>query len=254
MNLLLLWPQEVDGETATVSDRRAAHVLGLLAKGVGETVRIGVIGDGVGIATVIEADRTLGRIRLQLGPRKEQPQPTTSLVLALPRPKALSRIVAAMASFAVRHVDLIQTRKVDPAYFSSPRLVPARLEEDALLGLEQGGSVHLPTFAVHRSFSRFVRSFEAQKSDIRVVFDPSGQRNLLQVLEGADAPSSPVTLAFGPDGGLLAEEVELLSNAEFQPVTLSHSVLRTEVAVAAGLGQLELARRAKADLSRARSS
>lgn len=254
MNLLLLGAHEVDNQTATVSDRRAAHVLGLLAKEVGDTVRIGVVGTGVAIATVIEADRTLGRVRLQLGPLGEQLPPTTSLVLALPRPKALSRIVSAIASFGVRHVDLIQTRKVDPAYFSSPRLAPARLDEDALLGLEQGGWVHLPTFAVHRSFSRFVRSFEARSGDIRVLFDPSGLRSLLQVLEGADAPSSPVTLAFGPDGGFLAEEVERLSNVEFQPATLSHSVLRTEVAVAAGLGQLDLARSVMADLSRARSS
>jgi RsmE family RNA methyltransferase len=128
------------------------------------------------------------------------------------------------------------------------------LDEDALLGLEQGGWVHLPTFAVHRSFSRFIRSFEPPHGEMRVVFDPSGQRDLLQVLGSDGATSSPVTLAFGPDGGFLAEEVELLRAAEFRPATLSRSILRTEVAVAAGLGQLDLVRAVVADLSHARGS
>lgn len=246
MNLLLLLPAEVAGESATIEGRRARHVLDVLSKQPGDHLRIGVLGEGVGAATVVEADRPRGQVRVQLGPRQALPRPTTSLILALPRPKGLSRIVQLVASFGVRHVDLIAAHKVDPAYFSSPRLHPERLGDDALLGLEQGGLVHQPSFTVHRSFGRFVTTLAERPStaETRVVFHPVPGTHLGHVFAADDAaqPSDAVTLAFGPDGGFVPEELELLALAGFRAASLCGPILRTEVAVAAALGQLELLR------------
>lgn len=253
MNLLLLWPHEVTGDEVTLSDRRAAHVLGLLAKKAGDSVRVGILGRGTTHATVIMAERAVGQVRLQLGVIAEQPAPQTSVILAVPRPKALSRIVSALSSFGVRHVDLIGAQKVDPAYFSSPRLAPERLLEDALLGLEQGGGVHVPSFAMQRSLHRFALALPPCADDeARVLFDPSGQRDLIRALQEVARPSAHVTLVFGPDGGFVAEELQRWSTAGFQRVALGRAILRTEVAVAAGLGQLDLARAALSGLPDAR--
>jgi 16S rRNA (uracil1498-N3)-methyltransferase len=241
VNLLLLAPGEIVADEALVGGRRAEHVLGLLNKQPGEKVRVGVLGEGTCAATVGAVDTNAGQVRLLLGERTPQPAPRTSLVLALPRPKALSRIVQLAASFGVLRLDLVGTHKVDPAYFSSPRLDPARLDEDALLGLEQGGLVHLPIFAIHRSLGAYVRE-QVDVAQARVVFHPGGA-GLLGSLVSDFGPESPVTLAFGPDGGFLPAEIELLRGLGFRPMRLSTSILRTEVAVAAGLGQLELVRR-----------
>ena len=241
MNLLLLSPDEVALDEALVGGRRAEHVLGLLKKQPGEKVRVGVLGHGTCAAVVGAVDASAGQVRLLLGERTPQPEPRTSLVLALPRPKALSRIVQLAASFGVQRLDLVGAHKVDPAYFSSPRLDPARLEEDALLGLEQDGLVHLPAFGLYRSLGAYVRE-QKDVAQARVVFHPGGAELLGPVVDEL-GPERPVTLAFGPDGGFLPAEIELLDGVGFRPTTLSASILRTEVAVAAGLAQLELVRR-----------
>jgi 16S rRNA (uracil1498-N3)-methyltransferase len=243
VNLLLLRPGEVAGGEALVEGRRAAHVLGLLGKGQGDTVRVGVLGEGVCEASIAEADPKSVRVRLALGERSSLSLPTTALILALPRPKAVSRIVQLAASFGIRRLDLVGAHKVDPAYFSSPRLHPLRLSEDAWLGLEQGGLVHAPTLAVHRTLRASLQNPEGAK----VVFDPTARTDLAGVLlptSGTEEATvlPPVTLAFGPDGGFVPEELELLREAGFRAAKLAPSVLRTEVAVAAGLGQLELLR------------
>jgi 16S rRNA (uracil1498-N3)-methyltransferase len=250
VNLLLLRPDEACEDEVWLGDRRAQHLLGLLGKRAGDQVRVGIVGQGSCEATVLEVDLTVGRVRLLLGMRTPEAEPTTSVILALPRPKALSRIVQLAASFGVRRLDLVAAYKVDPAYFSSPRLHPARLSEDALLGLEQGGLVHEPAFAVHRSLRGFLedRLWPQQKGEARVIFHPGASHHLVELLLGGGHDSAsgldPTTLAFGPDGGFLPRELEAFVAAGFRSSTLSRSTLRTEVAVAAGLAQLELIRAA----------
>lgn len=246
MNLLVLRPDEIRANHAVLADRRSQHVLGLLGKRAGDTVRAGVLGEGVCEAVISEADLAASRVHLELGARKPQSIPRTSLILALPRPKALSRIVQLAASFGIQRLDLVGARKVDPAYFSSPRLHPDRLLEDALLGLEQGGLVHLPTFGIHRALGSFLRGLTPQGGQARVLFDPGAPTHLAGLLLGSTAeeraPARETTLAFGPDGGFLREELELFAAARFESALLTAPTLRTEVAVAAGLGQLALVR------------
>jgi len=47
-----------------------------------------------------------------------------------------------------------------------------------------------------------------------------------------------VTLAIGPEGGFIAEEIASLAKVGFQPVVLGPRILRVETAVAAILGRL----------------
>jgi RsmE family RNA methyltransferase len=47
-----------------------------------------------------------------------------------------------------------------------------------------------------------------------------------------------VTLAIGPEGGFIAEEIASFENAGFQAVTIGERVLRVETAVAALIARL----------------
>ena len=103
MNLLLVEPGEFAATAScTLSDRRAAaSARRSSASTVGSRVRAGVLGGGVGTAEVI-ADR---RRRDHAAPRARRAAPPplpVELVLAVPRPKVLTRTIEIAAAFARR--------------------------------------------------------------------------------------------------------------------------------------------------------
>lgn len=230
MNLLLLEPGElvVQGERARIIRER-------LKKGEGASLRVGVLGLGRGEARVTHVADD-GAVTLALDGLEEEPPPPSVLLLALPRPKGLSRIFQAAASFGVARILITGAARVDPAYFASPRLEPGRVREDLVLGLEQGRHVHLPEFEVHRHLSGALARLE-DVAGSKIVLHPSAPRGLREALgSGAERHA----LALGPDGGFIQPELDLFESRGFVRASLGQSVLRTEVAVAAALGQRDL--------------
>jgi RsmE family RNA methyltransferase len=78
---------------------------------------------------------------------------------------------------------------------------------------------------VHRFFRRFVEE-ELPEGGRRLVAHPT---------VAVPCPSEvrdPVTLAIGPEGGFIAEEVVSLERAGFTPVAFGEPILRVETAVA----------------------
>ncbi|MDX2051787.1 MAG: RsmE family RNA methyltransferase [Polyangiaceae bacterium] len=244
MNLLLLQPADLDGKHARVEGRRAAHISRVLKKKPGDKVRAGVVNSGTCIATIIEMDET--RIELELSPINLVAAPTTHIVLALPRPKVISRVVAAVSSFGVKSLTLINAWRVEKAYFESPRITQERLLEDAILGCEQGAQVWLPEISVERSFRRYVEDLDQAQLGLnaaaRVVLHPGSEASLASALCSSYEPTMPVLLALGPEGGFIDAEVASFERAGYKPAELRTGPLRTEVALSAALGQLALLR------------
>ena len=60
---------------------------------------------------------------------------------------------------------------------------------------------------------------------------------------GSTGYDGHANLALGPDGGLLPYEVDKLGEAGFEAITMGPHALRTETALAALWGQLDLLRR-----------
>jgi RsmE family RNA methyltransferase len=244
VNLLLLEPAEVDPEgVARLTDRRATHLREVLGVAVGARLRAGLIGGGVGEAEILGDDGAA--IALRLGPIiASPPPPPTDLLLAVPRPKVLGRVVESVASFGVRRVDLCNAWRVDKSYLGSPRLHPDELRAAAVLGAEQGVTTYLPTMAVHR---RFMEALDGEfpvgggRAGLRLVAHPRGAAPLEQVVPHGEAGS--ITLAIGPEGGWSERELDTLVARGFAPVSLGAPVLRVEAAIAAALGQLMLVRR-----------
>lgn len=148
MNLLLVTRDELDGEVCTLADRRAEHLRRVLGVKVGQVVRAGIVGGPVGSAEVIFDDGAV--IVLRVTATAAPPPPLgLDLVLAVPRPKVLSRVVETCAAFAVRSMALTNAWRVDKSYLRSPRLEPAALAHAARLGAEQGATTHVPEIAVY---------------------------------------------------------------------------------------------------------
>jgi RsmE family RNA methyltransferase len=156
------------------------------------------------------------------------------LILALPRPKVLNRIIAAAASMGIRDIDLINSWRVEKSYWKSPRLTAENLRMQSILGLEQAGDTMLPTIRLHQLFKPFVRG---ELSD-----SVSGKLALLAHPRGAiEVPRNvgqPVVLAIGPEGGFIEREVETFQEIGFTAVSLGSRILRVETAIACLVGRL----------------
>jgi 16S rRNA U1498 N3-methylase RsmE len=115
---------------------------------VGDHVRAGVVGGRLGRAELLADDGAAITLRLALTEPASAALPI-ELVLAIPRPKVLSRVIEAAAAFGVARVALTNAWRVDKSYLRSPRLAPDALAAAARLGAEQGATTHLPTITIH---------------------------------------------------------------------------------------------------------
>src|SRR5690606_36961887 len=112
------------------------------------TVRAGLLGGAVGTGEVIADDGSALTFRLAL--TEPPPRPcAVELLLAVPRPKVITRTIEIAASFAVRRIDLTNAWRVDKSYLRSPRLDPGALALAARFGAEQGGTTYLPAITLH---------------------------------------------------------------------------------------------------------
>jgi RsmE family RNA methyltransferase len=162
------------------------------------------------------------------------PRLPVTLVLALPRPKVLNRVIASATSLGVKRVVLINAWKVEKSYWKSPRLEPSNLREQAIAGLEQARDTMLPSIELRRLFRPFVEDElpAIAEGTTKLVAHPRA---------GAELPGNadgPVTLVIGPEGGWIAPEIESLEKIGFTAVSLGPRILRVETAVAALLSKL----------------
>jgi RsmE family RNA methyltransferase len=159
VNLLLLHAHEVDGASiARLSGRRLEHAREVLRVQAGETLKVGVLGGLMGTAKVLSQDAQ----SLVLEVSATEPPPPragVSLVLAVPRPKALKRVIPAVASLGVDRVVLVNAARVEQSYFDSKVLAQEFLDGLVELGLEQACDTVRPTLEIReRLKSRSVGS------------------------------------------------------------------------------------------------
>jgi 16S rRNA (uracil1498-N3)-methyltransferase len=245
VNLILIEPEEIskDGEV-TLSDRRAQHLLNVLGVQIGQELRAGIVRGPRAVARVLKLGTS---VRLGLTPAAESPDvPWLDLVLALPRPKALPRIIQSAASFGVRRIDIVNAWRVDASYFASPKLTLDALLSEARLGCEQGAQTYLPEIAVHRFFVPYVEQkltprLRVERARRLLIAHPHSARGVESVLPLGATP--PVTVVVGPDGGFVETELDTFVEAGGDSVHFGHAILRSETAVVAILSQLDLLRR-----------
>jgi RsmE family RNA methyltransferase len=208
----------------------------------GTRLRAGLTRGALGSAEVVAVQD--GAVTLRFEPGKEaDPVPAVDLVLALPRPKVLSRVLQMAAAWGVRRIDLVNAWRVERSYFASPRLEPAALDRDLRLGCEQGGGTWLPEIAVHPLLVPFLESelrprLAAPSPRYRIIAHPSASQELPQVV--TDRGPWRAVVAVGPEGGFVDRELRSFEQLGFVPVGLGPRILRVEAATCAILAILAL--------------
>jgi RsmE family RNA methyltransferase len=238
VNLLLLEPSELDADgLARLAGRRARHVREVLRCQAGETVAVGVIGGRAGSAELLSCDEAGLTLRATLDRAPPPPSPVT-LLLALPRPKILRKVLQATGAMGVKRLVLLGSWKVEKAYWGSPLLEPEALREELLLGLEQGRDTVLPELLLRRFFKPFVEDeLDALFGASRLLLDLAATAPLASRSPPA---SGGVTLAIGPEGGWTSYEAAQLEQRGFLPTSLGPRPLRVDQAVPFAVGQAEL--------------
>ncbi|KJS04757.1 MAG: 16S rRNA methyltransferase [Gammaproteobacteria bacterium BRH_c0] len=226
VNLLLFPPAANDNGIVVVSGRQCAHLKDQLKVALGDSVRVGEIGGSMGNGEVVAMAGDTISLKVELTAIPPPPLPLR-LILSLPRPKMLRRILQTVASLGIVELHLINSFRVEKSYWQTPWLEATALEEQLLLGLEQCCDTTLPRVYQHKRFKPFVEDL--------LPGIVAGTRPLLAhpycQTSCPVAVNEPLTLAIGPEGGFIPYEVEKLIQCGFEPVTLGTRILRVETAI-----------------------
>ncbi|MBN1540594.1 16S rRNA (uracil(1498)-N(3))-methyltransferase, partial [candidate division KSB1 bacterium] len=122
MNQLLFSHSDfIDSDRIRVNGKKFDHLVGLLNIQKGGRFRAGLLNGNRGTAVVegIRRDHLIARVELH-----ESPPPPLSirLLLALPRPKVLKRVLQGVTSLGIKEVYLFATWKVEKSYWQTPVL------------------------------------------------------------------------------------------------------------------------------------
>lgn len=235
MNIVLMRPDELDADqTLVLSGRRLTHIQKVLGKAPGDELRVGLRGGQLGMGRIsTRSDAWVLECVFDTPPPPKLPM---TLVLALPRPPVLRRVLQQGTTFGVARIVLLHAQRVEKSYWSSPALQPAAIDEQLDLGLEQAVDTIPPIVEHERRFRPFVED--------RLAALASGGRMLLADPRSAapcpvDVPG-PVTLIVGPEGGWVPFELDQFATVGAEGVSLGARILRVETAVFALLGRLGL--------------
>lgn len=234
MNLLLLADSDfVAADRARVDGRRHRHARDVLRAAPGDELAVGRRGGRLGRGRVLAIGDDALELAVELDTEPPAKLPLT-LVLALPRPKVLRRVLQSATALGARRIVLLHAARVEKSYWQSPFLAPAAIERQLLLGLEQAGDTILPEIALERRFRPFAEDrLPALAAGTRALAaDPRAAAPCPRAVQGA------ATLAIGPEGGFVPFELGLLARAGLEPVHLGPRVLRVETAVPALVGRI----------------
>ena len=276
LNRLFLDREECGGGSVELAadDRRAAHVREIVWQKrpppADCTLRVGVLDGGVeDCRASLSAD---GGVVLEVPPglaAAEAPRPRLDVVLALPAPLRLKRVLPVLSSLGVDKLWLVGSAKTEKAYFGAnvlkdlpkrqphqrtvePEAVKAGALRDLLVeGAEQSGDPALPKVALCRSLRACLprvdgdalrlaahpdrgAGFEAldDATGARVPIPRASRLRDIVAAGGGAAAGRRAVLAVGPDRGWEEpQELELFREHGFQLVTLGERTLRTDVAL-----------------------
>jgi RsmE family RNA methyltransferase len=232
MNLILLGPEDfIAADRAYLQERkgdtRARHIREILGADSGARIRVGAIDGLLGSAEVLAIDDAGVELHVALAEAPPPKLPLT-LILALPRPKVLRRVLRTVAELGVPELILLNTYKVEKSYWQTPALEAAQVREYFLEGLQQSRDSVLPALRFEKRFKPFV---EDRLPTLAAGTTGLGAHPGARAAACPLALDRPCTLAIGPEGGFTPYEVEKLQEAGLDPIQLGARILRVENAL-----------------------
>jgi len=233
MNLIILENDDIRGFNADITGKKLEHIITFIKPEVGDKLKVGVLNGFVGCGTVTEIGKKKIKLMIELQNSPPEPLPL-KLVIAMPRPKVLNRLIQNAASMGIKEIFIIKTWRVEKSYWNSPVLDEFNLKKQMITGLEQSKDTILPKIKIKKLFKPFV------EDELKYVVEGSLPL-VAHPMSKNDAPrkvDKPVTLAIGPEGGFLPYEIDALEKIGFKSISLGERILRVETALPYLIGRI----------------
>jgi len=235
LNLILLFQEDFIDDTNHVRlrGRRLTHVREVHRARKGDELCVGILNGCMGAGRVTQ----IGPSALEMELRLEQAPPAKlplTLILALPRPKVLKRVLRSASTLGVKRIILLNSFKVEKSYWQSPVLSREGLREQLILGLEQARDTVLPEVLLRPFFKPFVEDElpGIVKGTFPLVAHPLALDSCPRDIK------RPAVLAIGPEGGFITYEINNLISCGFIPIQIGKRILSVETAVPALVAKL----------------
>ena len=233
MNLIILANDDINESIVNITGKKLEHILTFIKPVIGDKLKVGVLNGLIGYGTVTEISEK--RITLRIELQDPPPEPLSlKLIIAMPRPKVLNRIIQNSASMGIKEIFIIKTWRVEKSYWNSPMLDDINLKKQMITGLEQSKDTILPTIKVKKLFKPFVEDElkYIMEGSLPLVAHPTGKNNTPRGVR------KPVTLAIGPEGGFIPYEIEMLEKIGFKSISLGERILKVETALPYLIGRI----------------
>lgn len=228
MNRILYESDELKGGRLLLRDGRGVHIRKVLKAQVGDSLRLGEIDGPLAEGRILKLDDS--GVELEITTGEYPKRPSLDLLLALPRPKVLKRLLPQISALGVDRLFLTNAARVERYYFDSHVLDPVFLRAALVEGLVQSGNTCLPQAKVVWKLGEFFEE-DLTDTDCRLLHPGAGEPLLT-----APVSRPRQLLAVGPEGGWLAAEVERFWEAGFESVHLGKRILRSDTACICALG------------------
>ena len=157
MNLILLSDSDfIAPNRVRLSGRRFAHIQDILKAEKGQSLTVGKINGLMGQGTVVSKTNDAIELEVKLDAKPPEALPLT-LILALPRPPMLKRILFSAAMLGVKKIIILNFNRVEKSLWNSSSLKPQAIEEQLVLGLEQAKDTVMPEVILKKRFKPFVQ-------------------------------------------------------------------------------------------------
>ena len=233
MNSILFEEAEVTDSQLILNDHRFKHIKSVLRSEVGNKVKTGQINGHMGTSTLLSIDDSSATLQIDDLHQPPPPASNISLLLALPRPKVVRRVLRSATELGIKHITLVNAWRVEKSYWQSPVLSAENIRKTLIEGLSQAVDTRLPTVELETLFKPFVED--------RLPTLAQGKRLILPhpYTDQTITPTHrPTILAIGPEGGFIPYEVEQLQKQGFEVVKLGSNILRVETAMSYAVGRL----------------
>lgn len=279
MNVILCSERDRQGDYFVFhnQDERYLHIIKVLKLKTNDTFKAGLINAELGIACI--KDLNSERIVFDFVPTiKPHPLHPLHLLLGIPRPIQLKRLLKDISTLGISSINLTGTVLGEKSYITSSLIARDEIEKYLIEGAAQAGSTLLPSYRISSSLARAFEQNDilrgkAEKTSnvIRLLFDvEEGQdkassqyqstldafvedRCSEEYKENEPLPKSTknksllsydsakgkqIVLAIGSERGWVRSEREMFRSFNFNTITLGSRIMRCETATIAAISYI----------------